>query len=331
VITPALKRSAIQPAGDPALLARFSKQVLAEGILGVVLLLWVGFFTSLPPAVVEAPPSGFQSTTQADDLTISLDIQPARVGINSFTATISAGVKPLTNASQVSLEFEGYSGKIAPSSARMVSQGNGSYTLKGGYLGQPDQWSVKVVVVRPDKFDAYGGFNLDLNKTPAQAVPWNQVAAGLWIASAFSYALALWALDRVAWQRAALGVLPALVLIGVGVQVYSRPSPSAVTDPINPILPNSASIVAGKALYQQYCLPCHGADGKGDGPVGLTLNPRPADLSIHAAPGVHTDGQLFNWISYGFPNSPMAAFAGRLNPTQRWNLVNFIRTFAPPS
>src|SRR5271157_1181826 len=330
VITPALQRSTAQPSGNPALLDRFGRQVVAEGILGIVLLLWVGVFTSLPPAVVEVPPSGFQSTTRADDLTISLNIQPARVGINSFTAKISAGGKPLTNASQVSLEFEGYSGKIAPSSAKMVSQGNGTYTLKGGYLGQPDQWSVKVVVERPDKFDAYGGFNLDLSNIPAQSVPWNRVTAGLWIASAFSYVLAFWILDQVRWQRAALGLLPALISIGVGVQVYSRPSPSAVTDPISPILPNTASIAAGKELYQQYCLPCHGADGKGDGPVGLTLNPRTADLSIHAVPGVHTDGQLFNWISNGFPNSPMPAFAGRLNPAQRWNLVNFIRTFAPP-
>ncbi|MDR3575855.1 MAG: copper resistance protein CopC [Anaerolineaceae bacterium] len=330
VITPALKHSAAQPSGNPALLARFSKQVLAEGILGVILLLWVGVFTSLPPAEVEAPPSGYQSTTQADDLTINLNIQPAHVGIDSFTVAISAGGQPLTNATQVSLEFQGYSGRIPPSSAKMVSQGNGTYTLKGGYLGQADQWSVKVVVVRPDKFDSYGGFNIDFSNTPSQSVPWNQVVAVLWIASALSYALALWALDKKLWRRAALGALPALILIGIGVQVYSRPSPAAVTDPINPILPNAASIAAGKALYQQNCLPCHGVKGNGDGPVGLTLNPRPADLSIHAVPGVHTDGQLFNWISNGFPNSPMPAFADKLPALQRWDLVNFIRTFAPP-
>jgi mono/diheme cytochrome c family protein len=64
--------------------------------------------------------------------------------------------------------------------------------------------------------------------------------------------------------------------------------------------------------------------------VGLTLNPRPADLSIHATPGVHTDGQLYLWITNGFPGSPvMPAFKDSLDNEERWHLVNFIRTLAP--
>ena len=69
--------------------------------------------------------------------------------------------------------------------------------------------------------------------------------------------------------------------------------------------------------------------GKGDGPVGITLNPRPADLTYHATPGVHTDGQLFEWIANGYPNSAMPAFKTYLSDTDRWNLVNYIRTLAP--
>jgi hypothetical protein len=63
--------------------------------------------------------------------------------------------------------------------------------------------------------------------------------------------------------------------------------------------------------------------------VGVTLNPRPADLTQHAIPGIHTDAQLFEWITNGFPGSRMPAFKSALSDTERWHLVNFIRSLAP--
>jgi copper transport protein len=98
----------------------------------------------------------------------------------------------------------------------------------------------------------------------------------------------------------------------------------------NPVQPDAASIAAGHTLFLDNCVPCHGVSGKGDGPIGLTLNPRPADLTRHTAPGVHTDGQLYEWITNGYPNSAMPAFGTRLSDSDRWNLVNYIRTLAQP-
>jgi mono/diheme cytochrome c family protein len=63
--------------------------------------------------------------------------------------------------------------------------------------------------------------------------------------------------------------------------------------------------------------------------LALTLNPRPADLSVHTVPGVHTDAQLYDWITHGFPGSAMPAFGQILGDTERWHLVNYIRTLAP--
>jgi mono/diheme cytochrome c family protein len=39
----------------------------------------------------------------------------------------------------------------------------------------------------------------------------------------------------------------------------------------------------GADLFRAYCAPCHGDDGKGNGPVAPALNTKPADLTTIAA------------------------------------------------
>ena len=48
---------------------------------------------------------------------------------------------------------------------------------------------------------------------------------------------------------------------------------------IPPILIES---LAGRDSFQQYCAPCHGTSGRGDGPVASALRARPADLTTLA-------------------------------------------------
>jgi mono/diheme cytochrome c family protein len=128
--------------------------------------------------------------------------------------------------------------------------------------------------------------------------------------------------------RFGVGGLLALIIVSSGIFYLTRPG-APTNGQANPIPPNSQSIAAGQTLFKTNCVPCHGTSGKGDGPVGLTLNPRPADLTLHAVPGVHTDAQLYEWITNGFPGSAMPAWKTQISDTDRWNLVNFIRTLAP--
>jgi copper transport protein len=104
--------------------------------------------------------------------------------------------------------------------------------------------------------------------------------------------------------------------------------PAEISASANPVTADPDSIAQGRDLFQQNCQPCHGSEGKGDGPVGRTLNPPPPDLSEHTVPGLHPDEQLFEWISEGYPGSVMPAFEDTLSEEERWHLVNFIRTFA---
>jgi mono/diheme cytochrome c family protein len=44
----------------------------------------------------------------------------------------------------------------------------------------------------------------------------------------------------------------------------------------------SKSVPAGSGLFSTYCVVCHGADGKGTGPLADSLKRRPADLTLLA-------------------------------------------------
>jgi hypothetical protein len=65
----------------------------------------------------------------------------------------------------------------------MTSMGNGVYTLRGGYLGMPDQWAVKVVVIRPGQFDAYASFTVPIAQVIHQPIAWQPITLGLFAAS----------------------------------------------------------------------------------------------------------------------------------------------------
>jgi mono/diheme cytochrome c family protein len=95
----------------------------------------------------------------------------------------------------------------------------------------------------------------------------------------------------------------------------------------NPIPSDAQSIAAGKTVYAANCLACHGDSGKGDGPAAIACNPKPHDLSDPKISS-QTDGELFWKITEG--KKPMPTYEKLLSDTDRWNVVNYIRTLAPP-
>jgi len=169
--TPSMRRGAAQPGGNPGLVGVFSNLLTGEVILGVMILVWVGLLTLLPPANNAMAPMGFNQTTKADDLTVTLNIDPGQPGMNTFNVVITSGGKPVTNAQDVSLEFTSLTGSMPPSKAAMGSQGGGKYSLQGGYLAMPDNWDIKVVVTRPAKFDAYADFKYNLTQPGSKTMP----------------------------------------------------------------------------------------------------------------------------------------------------------------
>ncbi len=75
-------------------------------------------------------------------------------------------------------------------------------------------------------------------------------------------------------------------------------------------VPEGADATAGKAVYAQTCIACHGANGKGTIP-GVT------DFTAKDSPLQNSDAELVNNISEGFqsPGSYMAMPSKGGNPT----------------
>lgn len=101
-------------------------------------------------------------------------------------------------------------------------------------------------------------------------------------------------------------------------------APESASQVVNPLRGNAKATEEGKKTFTQYCEVCHGAKGKGDGVGGLALNPKPGNFTLEKTQS-QTDGALFWKMTEGRP--PMASYKTILTETQRWQLVNYIRTF----
>ena len=331
IISPRLKRDHVQGLVTEKLVASFGKTLIAELIFAGLLLAGVSFLTYIPPARIATPTADLKSKTKADDLKLEISIAPGVVGQNTFTlSVITSEGHPLHAAKKVLLRFTPNQQSIPPSELELIGNGDGTYSAKGVNLSLAGNWQVQAVVRRADKFDAFANFDFKIQQPGSsdRTIASSRQSGGLLLTIGLLFALITLAMQTHSPFRLGLGIPLSVLMISLGVLYLTRP---VVIENVqaNPIPPTSESIAAGSASFTINCAPCHGVSGKGDGPIGLTLNPRPADLVQHAIPGVHTDAQLFEWITNGFPGTRMPAFKSTLSDTERWNLVNFIRTLAP--
>jgi high-affinity iron transporter len=77
---------------------------------------------------------------------------------------------------------------------------------------------------------------------------------------------------------------------------------------------------AGAKLYQALCAACHGAEGKGDGPAGAKLEPKPSDFHDRDRMAQRSAYGLYNTITLGVDGTGMAAYR-QLKEDERWALA----------
>jgi mono/diheme cytochrome c family protein len=97
--------------------------------------------------------------------------------------------------------------------------------------------------------------------------------------------------------------------------------------PENPVEADDASLTRGKELFVINCQMCHGQTGEGTGPIAPFLANKPANLTSPVVQS-KTDGSLFLTITNGVTGK-MPPLNENLLVSERWDVVNFLRTLKP--
>lgn len=97
------------------------------------------------------------------------------------------------------------------------------------------------------------------------------------------------------------------------------------------VAPKRAPDLRGAAmLYASQCASCHGAQGKGDGPLAQGMEPAPANFHDATRMAQRSVYGLFSTISLGVGGTPMTAFT-QLSEEDRWALAFYVASLATPA
>ncbi len=283
----------------------------------------------------------FEQTAESGGVNLTLSVSPNRVGLNRyelFVETISGEPVDTVTLARLRFSYDDPNTALSPSETTLNRFGPGDYRGGGAYFTQPGNWRVTASVRRSNGDDVSAIFVLPVLDPPQDladggpfALPfdtfqWNEVAGAF---------LALVGVTAVLYRRQLAwlpdygrrtGLTAALVLlVSGGVLAFGVDTHSSAIDARagNPIDATTESVAAGKALFQQNCIVCHGVDGRGDGPAAADLNPAPTDFRLHTP--LHPDTSFFAFIANGYPGSAMPAFKDQFSDEEIWNLVNFLR------
>ncbi len=91
------------------------------------------------------------------------------------------------------------------------------------------------------------------------------------------------------------------------------------------------SLARGAQVYREQCAGCHGALGRGDGPLARGLEPKPADLTDRASLGDASPLDFYRRITIGVAGTAMPPFEARLSADDRWAVAAYATLLRLPA
>jgi high-affinity iron transporter len=79
-------------------------------------------------------------------------------------------------------------------------------------------------------------------------------------------------------------------------------------------------------LFTVHCQTCHGPEGRGDGPAGQALEPRPRDLTVRPYKQGCCPKAIVGTLQTGVEGSAMPSFEGVLSEDEMWMLGRYVRS-----
>jgi mono/diheme cytochrome c family protein len=114
-----------------------------------------------------------------------------------------------------------------------------------------------------------------------------------------------------------------IVPVSGGEAIYRATAGVDLISPLN--ISQPYVITRGKSVYLTFCAQCHGYNYDGNGTVGQSFHPLPADLR---SPQVQSkpDGELFKSVSYGIPGGRQPALHTTITIDDRWHVIAYVKS-----
>ncbi|MSQ12577.1 MAG: c-type cytochrome [Dehalococcoidia bacterium] len=348
VVRPRLRALAADPASStfPKTLGLLRRALVAEVALVACVVVASALLTSLDTARRPEGPdnqgrvAAFQR--QSGDRALSLQVAYIGGGLHRLTREAKDRSGPVADSERAVARVTYLIRDVGESEVVLQRRGD-EYAAQGLLLPLAGAWQIELLPLRPGPAAAPERFQVTVvasglvypalaetaQSPPNRAVPLALAGALLLVALAAVFRGGMLPRRKrrqavaLVIEGACAGVVGIAALVGQGNAIRNGASVPLV----NPFPATPQSVAAGEALYRQHCVACHCTSGHGDGPAAAGLSPPPADLPVHVP--LHSDRQLFVWISNGLPGTAMPVFRDKLTAGERWDLLNYLKRFAP--